>query len=191
MDKRPKQSIKRALISRKQALLQASYPGDLANDILKDHSHVLSGRRLFPLATAATTIGLGTVIGMLILQDDSTSRVVDPIAHIQPNEFEPEQETRPPVMENIQTHPSATSTKAGFPEIDRSLLPLKRVGTSTWLSSPVPHKQQLDKQSQFAQHPSPSKRLRTTLSPPNRRAIDRTLTRPLNLKPAPKTERTS
>lgn len=168
-------------------LSNQSYPGDLAQDVLDQPPKQgwLTTWRAPILASTALILGLA--IGLIIYQPSQTDTTTGPTADVQPTP------TMPPVVQDDNPKPISPvqAAKTKLPDIDRDLLPLTRVGQATWLSSPAPQQQQVEKQSRLAQHPNPNKRLRLRLSVPTRHTIERTLTRPLKITTNPKPQRTS
>ena len=191
MPDKPRKSIKRALRDERQVLAKTAYAGDLATDVLPSlHPCRRWGPLLVPvLATAVIAIGL--IIGIAISQGGNVEPANAPIVLTPPITPEPQPPTPAATQGQMPLAPTSQVAESKLPEIDRDLLPLQRTNQRTWLASAKAHSDQLDKQSRLAEHPDPGKRVRVTLSAPTRRTIDRTLTRPLSIKPTPKPERNS
>lgn len=188
--------IRQALREKQEQLAQQSYPGDLAKDVLEQSEtpnrwHLL---RYPALATALLAVGLTIAIALLpedepVPMSASLTAQTGPVEPIDP-QAAPE---TPAVVTPTAPRPTQPSmvAKAPLPEIDRSLLPVIRNRSATWLASPNIHLDQTRKQSQLAANPDPNKRIRVSLSTPTRRSIDRTFSRARSLKPNSKTERTT
>ncbi|MBX2850564.1 MAG: hypothetical protein KTR15_02315 [Phycisphaeraceae bacterium] len=189
MPEQPSQPLRRTIRQEQQRLSATSYPGDLAHDTMQERprASLFWQFRIPALVTAALIIGASAWVAMLWPSTPPNNASPTARAQPAPPAFQPDEqdavEPMPPTVEQT------AATK--LPEIDRGLLPLQRAGQATWLASVKLHKQQIDKQARFAEHPNPGKRMRPTLSAPTRRTIGRITARPLSLKPAPKPERTS